>query len=77
MITEERDRLQNVVKELKERRNLDGDTGLVNGVIVQVRANFHSFSSLGRLLHFSVVIDSHVDRSLKHLLTRRKSMSRN
>ncbi|KAL8487258.1 hypothetical protein ACS0TY_023798 [Phlomoides rotata] len=35
MITEERDRLQNVVKELKERRNLDGDTGLVSGTIIQ------------------------------------------
>ncbi|KAK4402029.1 Mitotic spindle checkpoint protein MAD1 [Sesamum angolense] len=35
LITEERDRLKDVVKELKERTNLDGGTESVSGTIVQ------------------------------------------
>ncbi|KAL7119728.1 hypothetical protein ACP275_02G079900 [Erythranthe tilingii] len=35
LITEERDRLQNLVKELKERKNFEGGTELASGTIVQ------------------------------------------
>lgn len=54
LITEERDCLQNFVKELKEHKNVEGGTELATGAIVQVE--YHSYYTLSfplRFFHFS------------------------
>lgn len=77
LITEERDCLQNFVKELKEHKNVEGGTELATGAIVQVE--YHSYYTF----EFSFKVFSFfwfllfMSRSLKHLLPRRKTMSGN
>ncbi|KAI3445547.1 hypothetical protein Pfo_002212 [Paulownia fortunei] len=72
LITEERDRLKNVVKELKERTNLEGGTELVSGTIVQeLEASLAKKENYVRELENSLLekkeINSHQHNEIKLL----------
>ena len=75
MITEERDRLKDVIKELKEHKDLEGGSGLVSGTIFQVRdTEIHMLAVL--LRPFCILIQLSCGQELEISLVKKENYVR-